>query len=218
MKLGNILFIHIPRTAGTHFEKLLGFKGHDTPPRCGNIDYGANRKEIMGWDKELKIMLQHATYSQLIKHQLIVAPEDLIKVSIIRNPYHRTVSLYKYFGGAKKWKSFSIFLDILKQKLQFRYFYLPQYKYLEHEGELAIDNIIRFENYFADATAFREKYKLDFEIRFNENKQAKKSALNFKEFYSKKEHLLRVENIYRTDFELFGYPIAKQPIKIITQL
>ena len=52
MKLNGILFVHKPRTGGTHFEKLLGFKGHSTPPRCGSALYGSNREELMGWDKE----------------------------------------------------------------------------------------------------------------------------------------------------------------------
>ena len=99
MRLGNTLFIHIPRTGGTHFEKLLGFEGHNSPPRCGSANYPVNHEEIMGWDRKLGVMLQHATYSEMIKHDLYSPKEKLITVSIVRDPYQRTVSLFKYYGG-----------------------------------------------------------------------------------------------------------------------
>ena len=107
MRLNNILYVHIPRTGGTHFERLLGFKDHHLWPNGpGSKVYGFDPETIMGWHKELKMMSQHATYEQMIKHNFIKNPNNHIKVSIVRNPYPRTVSLYKYFGGRSKWGSF----------------------------------------------------------------------------------------------------------------
>jgi hypothetical protein len=206
VKKDGILFVHIPRTGGTHFEKLLGFEGHNYPPRCGSAAYGANREEIMGWDKNLKIMLTHATYEEMIKHSLVSLNEKLTNVSIVRNPYHRTVSLFNYFGGHEKWGNFKSFLKILKEDLSLtKYFYLPQYKYLTYKGEVAIENLIKFENYILDAEKFKSKYGLRLNVTFNTEMQIKKSKNNLNKFYNHKNNLSEVEEIYQKDFELFGY-------------
>ena len=206
MKKDGILFVHIPRTGGTHFENLLGFEGHDCTPRCGSKAYGANHKEIMGWDKDLKMMITHATYEEMLKHNLVSLDERLINVSIVRNPYHRTVSLFKYFGGRKKWGSFKGFLKALRKDLSLtKYFYLPQYKYLTHENKIAIENLIKFEEYESDTEKFKSKYNLKFNITFDNEMQTRKSEANFKEFYGDKDSLNEVEEIYKKDFELFGY-------------
>ena len=205
MKLNGILFVHIPRTAGTHFEKLLGFKGHNHPPRCGSIAYGANRKEIMGWDKNLKMMITHATYEEMVEHNLVSLNEKLISVSIIRSPYDRAVSLFKYFGGDSKWGSFRAFLDLLKNGMSKDYFYKPQHLFLTYKGETVIDNLIKFENFKEDMEKFKAKYDLSFEVAFDAEKQIRRSKINFKEFYDEKKHLDTVEEIYQKDFELFGY-------------
>jgi hypothetical protein len=205
VKLNGILFIHIPRTGGTHFEKLLGFEGHNTPPRCGSARYGANREEIMGWDKDLKLMLTHATYEEMIEFNLLSLREELVRVSIVRNPYHRTVSLFKYFGGNKRWGNFESFLDALEKELSYRYFYLPQYEFLTHGNKVAIENLIKFEDYVADTEKFKTKYNLKFNVTFRTKSQIEKSKTSLETFYNNKSNLSKVEKIYQKDFELFGY-------------
>ena len=206
MKLRNFLFIHIPRTGVTYFEKLLGFGGHDERPACGNAAYPPNHNEIMGWDKQLGIMLQHATYSQMLKHKLYKPEEKLTTVSIIRDPYQRTVSLFKYFGGHKKWGSFNNFLRILSQDLHEQYFYYPQYRYLFYEGELAIENLIRFENYQQDMQWFSRHNNLNLEIAFDSEMQKEKTENNLKKYYKNPDHIKMVNRIYARDFEFLGYP------------
>lgn len=206
MKLRNILFIHIPRTGGTHFEKLLGFKGHDTPPRCGSKDYPVNHKEVMGWDRDLGLMLQHATYLEVVKHKLYDPSKEKLKtVSIVRDPYQRTVSLFKYFGGDKKWGSFRDFLKLLSSDLYAKYFYYPQQKYLFYNGELSVSNLIRFENYTEDAQKFSDENNLNLKISFNSEMQKQKREKNLKTFYQNSEHVDMVNRIYARDFESLGY-------------
>ena len=228
MKLNGILFVHIPRTGGTHFEKLLGFKGHSTPPRCGSALYGSNREELMGWDKEIQLVLTHLTYEEMLcsynvanlksgrrnhenepqtkTYTPVHCNEKLIKVSIIRNPYHRTASLFGYFGGPKKWGSFKSFLDHLEGGMINQYIYKPQYKFITLKGGVVIDNLIRFENYKTDTENFKAKYNLNFNVTFDTQKQLKKSEANFAKYYKDEILRRRVEKIYQKDFELFGYP------------
>jgi len=202
MKSGNILYIHIPRTAGTHFEKALGFKGHDSPPRCGSIAYGANYEQAMGWDKKSRIMLQHATYRELIQHRFTSKDDDLIKITIVRNPYHRIISLYKYFGGHKKWQNFENFLSNLETGGINGYFYMPQWKYIDGgEGF----NIIKFENFLADLEVINKKFNVNINASFREKEQGGKSKKAFKEFFESQELIDRVNDLYLKDFETFGY-------------
>ena len=151
-------------------------------------------------------MLQHTTYEEMLGHDLVSPDEKLIKVSIIRNPYHRTVSLFKYFGGHEKWGPFEDFLKTLEEKLSLTdYFYLPQYKYLMHQDDVAIKNLIRFENYKSDMEKFKSKYNLKFPVTFDSEMQLRKSKDNFDKFYNNKDNLIKVKKIYKKDFELFGY-------------
>ena len=201
MKKGNLLYIHIPRTAGTHFERALGFKGHDKAPRCGSWPYGANYEEIMGWDTKTRIMLQHITYEELIKHNFISADNDLIKCTIVRNPYHRTVSLFKYFGGEAKWKNFENFLLFLETGGINSYFYMPQWKYIQG----ATFDIIKFEDFLPSVKAFKKKHNLTFNISFRSAEQSEKSKKIFNKYYKSQNILNRVESLYLKDFSLFDY-------------
>jgi hypothetical protein len=209
MRLNNVLFIHCPRTGGTHFEEILGFKNlskmlsnHDGP---GYKHWGSDRETLMGWDEELNIMLQHATYKQLINNKLINENNSHIKVSIVRNPYPRTFSLFRYFGGDTKWGSFDEFLDRLEsKKLAIRYFYLSQYEYLSFKSNIVIDNIIKFENYKDDAEKFKAKHKLDMDITFQSDMQTRKCEQVLSRYFNK-ERCKKVESIYAKDFEVFNY-------------
>lgn len=201
MKTDKLIYIHIPRTAGTHFEKALGFKGHDKAPRCGSVAYGANYNEIMGWDKRTRIMLQHATYKELVKNRFIDPNNDLIKVTIVRNPYHRAISLFKYFGGESKWKNFENFLSQLEKGTINGYFYMPQWKYI-HGGKF---DVIKFENFLPDIEAFKNKHSLKFNISFKGEELAEKSKRAFNKYYKSQDVLNRVESLYMKDFDLFDY-------------
>jgi hypothetical protein len=202
MKAGNILYIHIPRTAGTHFEKALGFKGHDFAPRCGSVAYGANYEEVMGWDTKSRIMLQHATYRELIKHRFISKNDGLIKITIVRNPYHRVISLYKYFGGHRKWQNFENFLHVLETGTINGYFYMPQWKYIDGGKDF---NIIKFENFLIDLEAINKKFNININATFRGKEQENKSKKAFNEFFKTQDTIDRVSELYRQDFEALGY-------------
>ena len=205
MRLGKTLFIHIPRTGGTHFERLLGFKGHGENPPCGHAKYPTNRDKIMGWDRNLGIMLQHTTYSDLLKHKLYDPEEDLATVSIIRSPYERTVSLYNYYGGSGKWRTFESFLQLLNNDFYARYFYYPQYKFLYHDGELKVDNLIRFDNYKQDAEKFSDENNLNLKVTFDSDKHERRRENLFREYYNNKSNIEAVERVYSRDFEVFNF-------------
>ena len=200
MKIKNILFLHSPRTGGTNFEKILGFKGHEGVARCGTTKYGQDLKHLMGGG------LTHSSYEELIEKKLIPEKNNLIKVSILRNPFFRVLSLYRYGGlingGAKKWGSFEEFLLKLKEGLISHYFYRPQFEYIKHKEGVALDDYIRFSNYSEDMKAFSDKYDLNLEIKFSAKMQHENTIKNCHEFYSKKRSNVKlVQELYKEDFE-----------------
>jgi hypothetical protein len=144
LKNGKIFFIHIPRTSGKNLEKILGFNDHHLW-KDGNIN------NFFGYHNNL--MLQHATYSQIIK----LNPDMLLNkiiITIIRNPITRIYSLYNYF---KKYNNFDDFLTHLENGEINNYFYQPQYKYLINNNKLIKCNIIYFENFINDGIRIKEK-------------------------------------------------------------
>jgi hypothetical protein len=200
MRINNILFLHSPRTGGTNFEKILGFNGHYEIPRCGTSGYGQNLKNLMGGP------LTHSSYNELIKKKLIHEGNKLIKVSILRNPYFRVISLYKYFGGERKWGSFESFLLELKGGLINNYFYRPQFQNIERGGSIVLDDCIRFSRYSQDMEAFSNKYNLNLKVDFDKKKQHEKSIKSYLEFYKgQRENSKAVEELYREDFENLNY-------------
>ena len=137
MYLNGILFIHIPRTSGTTFEKDLGFKGHYDKPACGHREWGADENLIMGWSKKRKLMLQHITLQEIKDLNLVDDYDKALKVTIVRNPYTRAVSLFKYFQN--RWKSFIEFLHFLQNCENIPYFFKSQYEYLKVGADIPKD-------------------------------------------------------------------------------
>src|SRR5437899_12481023 len=93
-RTSNILFIHIPKTAGTSIEKALY---HREPPdqRITTISfYGI---EPPTWDNHQGYSLQHYTYKDLYE-TMDVANFRLI-FTVVRNPYHRLVSAFYFYHG-----------------------------------------------------------------------------------------------------------------------
>ena len=190
-KNNKICFIHIPRTSGTNFEHILGFHDHKEWRT-------SNYENLFGLDKKTRIMLQHATYSQILN----INPTFLkdIIVTIVRHPYTRVHSLYKYF---KKHDNIDDFLDMLENGRIESYFYQQQYKYLYNNNSLIDCDIIRFEHFTEDFNLFKKKYNLNIKNIFNEKLQKNKFEKVTNSLTDKQKQ--RIKNLYKKDFELFNY-------------
>lgn len=149
MLVGNTLFIHIPRTAGTYIEELIcesyGIQILWPYPDTG-VFFG-----LMKFSENNYFVLQHLTYTEAVNFI-----GDISAFSIIRNPYDRAVSLFHYWGGLKKFGTFEKFLSNLEKMhlndyehrgiqtknpdfnylnmcdnlWDCRYHFIPQYKYI----------------------------------------------------------------------------------------
>jgi hypothetical protein len=215
MKFDNdkVIFIHIPRTAGSYIEEKL-CKKYD----CKRIWPKANEKNLFGLYKIKNnhyLTLQHLTLNEMIKYKFINKNiENQFIFTIIRNPYDRIVSLYANWG--KKYKTLDIFLDEL-EKLnlneyqhngivtnnknfnylnmtsnlsEIKYFVLPQYYYIDNNENYKV-NIIKYN----EMETLNEIFKLNIKFNIHDNKNNNLTEIQKNKIYK----------IYKIDFDKFSF-------------
>ena len=197
----NILFIHIPRTGGTTFERINGFISNGEKHKKGipELLFGVYNNKTM----------THYTLSEAhehIKTFLNKNPKDFYTVSIIRNPYVRFFSLFNYNGGFKTWGNINKFIED-KKPLQEKYFFRPQHEFIcDNNGNIQCDFVIRFEHYMRDLKNLKKivNRKMDNITFFTERQQRKEKQI-IKRFKNKKAILNKINKIYKNDFKYLGY-------------
>ena len=124
----SILFVHIPKTAGSSISKIL------------------NEKNLDNWKREWP--RHHDPYSYLKEANLV--DEKVFSFAVVRNPYTRTYSCYKQFNKANQTNiSFAEYLDNIKQgKISpiSPLLHLPQSFYIMDQNNLQVERLYKFEN------------------------------------------------------------------------
>jgi hypothetical protein len=189
------LFIHIPKTGGSSLEAYLRRKSPETLfNRGGNPKLPTNDLQ--------KYSLQHQTYLTIYQQQRVLGVpfNDTLKViTIVRNPYHRTISdLFWYKLMNKTVTDKARIFDIMKHYIHkdiYDNHNTPQYKYITNEnGEL-----------YKHITIFRT------ETLTKDLQQYGFTDYNGQEKGNEYFHLLNkdsirlINQVYQKDFELFGY-------------
>ena len=180
-----VIFIHIPKTAGTSISNLLGFfsKKHYTARQV--IDKVGNL-----WDKSFKF-------------------------TVVRDPYERVLSMYYEYLRVNKipiadrGKKFSFenwvincFQEKNEDYLKWKPFFFTQKKWLEnHSGEINMDYIARFENLEREMNLISNIIGLKGELP----KLNKSSSKKEYEFHRTETTDKIIENYFSDDFEYFGY-------------
>lgn len=216
-----VIFVHIPKCAGTSIEKLFGMATSEEFFTTWHWDHKSITDES-SFDEKWKFEqcaaknMQHYTFREIsaVLGSEVVASHDIF--SIVRNPYTRLVSEYEHCkaGQSRMSKSFphKTFADFVNIQLQ-----LPNYTRIEmHDGHLetqasylinfagnlsSIGMIYRFEHIDAAIAELTVKYKLP---KLSVPARVGNYVKNYASYYTPELQQV-VKTFYAQDFELFNY-------------
>ena len=189
-----IIFIHIPKTAGSSIEHLLRDEGKYELDFIG-VRNGRSTHHYMGI--ELKMILKE------------LYPK-YYKFSFVRNPYDRLISEYFWCRinnvGHKFNKTFDEFLDYVEDVIKNKKFFkpiendhfIPQYSFLFFNKKLIVNNIFKYEDIETVAPLIKKRLKIKTSLQ-----HLNKSVKN--EITLTQEQKDRIYNLYQIDFETFNY-------------
>nr|WP_320136967.1 sulfotransferase family 2 domain-containing protein [uncultured Amphritea sp.] len=189
----NIVFVHIPKNAGTSIYHSLGM----TLPRDSHIPASAYVDSHPSWD-------------------------SVDSFCISRNPWDRLVSAFHYLRfdtdfSQDKWFSdkylsrfddFDAFISELKCNKTFRYFiltwrhFMPQsYFVCDRNNELLVKDVLRLEFLEEELSSYCHSKGVDFVLK----KANQSNRSSYIKYYKKLEDVDIVREMYSVDIELFGY-------------
>jgi hypothetical protein len=189
-----IIFIHIPKTAGSSIEHLLRDEGKYELDFIG-VRNGRSTHHYMGIELKLILKELYPTY---------------YKFSFVRNPYDRLISEYFWCRlnnvGHKFNKTFDEFLDYVEDVIKNKNFFkpiendhfIPQYSFLFFNNKLIVNNIFKYEDIETVAPLIKKRLKIKTELQ-----HLNKSKKN--EITLTQEQKDRIYNLYKIDFQTFNY-------------
>ncbi|ETN95796.1 sulfotransferase family 2 domain-containing protein [Zhouia amylolytica] len=203
-----VIYIHIPKCAGSSIENYFGVHPFDwkTP----------NYETLTGWCPKRKIHLQHATAKQLLELELVDEKiwNSYYKFTVVRNPWERILSAYFWFNGNKVIKSsFRNFLNkegLYKKTLtdfsvkEYRGDHLlSQYEFITINDQIMVDKIIPFENLKIDFFELVKNLGLtSFELPHR--KERKKAVSHYSHFFNG-EDIELIKDKYSLDIQMLKY-------------
>jgi hypothetical protein len=212
-------FVHIPRTGGTYIEQAI-CKTYSIKYDRSNVKFLLGIQSLTELNKWF--MMQHLTLKEIrlfIENKLIKECDSYF--SIVRNPYDRFVSLFKYWSKNKGENGLNEFLSkvegmdlnsyehkgIFSQKEHFqalrledcKYHLLPQFVYLSENDGIVTPEVFKYE----EMKKIKKYSEIQVDINFNKEraKNARKSNLIFLTEGQKE----RIYSLYKDDFQNFNY-------------
>ena len=189
-----IIFIHIPKTAGSSIEHLLRDEGNYELDFIG-VRNGRSTHHYMGIELKLILKELYPAY---------------YKFSFVRNPYDRLISEYFWCRikdvGHKFNKTFDEFLDYVEDVIKNKKFFkpiendhfIPQYSFLFFNNKLIVNNIFKYEDIETVVPLIRKRLKIKTVLQ-----HLNKSNKN--EITLTNEQKDRIYNLYKIDFQTFNY-------------
>jgi len=192
-----VIFVHIPKTAGTSVERFLEIPG---------VSEEHLRSHKISKINGVMYAPQHLTANLLINHNFVKKYwNNYFKFSIVRHPYTRALSEYFWRKGKTrknlKFNSneFDNFLNSLKRMNKDHD--LSQYDYLYNDGKLLVDYVGKYENLKLTVNTLCKRINISKEFPITQKSSNKDSYLNL----LTKEHKNKIIELYNKDFEFFNY-------------
>ena len=193
------IFVHIPKTAGTSIEKILGIGG-------------INKKVLRTHEKILINKIQYAPQhftATILKNNIWCKDHwnDYFKFSIVRNPYTRVLSEYFWTKGKTKQhlafdhKSFDNFLSRFYSSLN-RDHKLSQTTYLYEGQKLLVNKVFHFERLKATYRFLRKKCKV--KVKLLPHTQKSSNKIDYLNALTSEQKDFIFE-LYKDDFKNFKY-------------
>lgn len=201
------VFVHIPKTAGMsverYFLEILGLDEEQRP----QLLLRPNNDPALGPPR-----LAHLKAADYVGcgHISEIDFNRYFRFSVVRNPWDRLVSMYRYLGHAKKTDFSDFVFNRFYPKLwrEMSYFVRPQVDFIyDSSGRLLVNEILRFESLEEGFAKIRERLGLPASElpRVNTSYQRPGKKNPPYQTYYKAETRLWVSELYRSDIERFGY-------------
>lgn len=214
LNLFPLQFVHIPKNAGTSIEDsakkeniLWGFKRMKKE--------GIDSKNMFSSSKPWKDILLNITYSNTSCFPWHRTPDEIPEMypknvklfAVVRNPYTKIVSAYKYNRG--KHSSKKDLNNWIEQHVgsyhngdnkNYNSCHILEQNAFTH-GKRKVDHILRFEHLDTDFPRLMKRYNIE-QVKL-ENKNKSNKNVSIRDLNKKSIDL--INKVYKKDFELFGY-------------
>ena len=203
-----LLFVHIPKNAGTTFKSVLYSTHGDVEwerPFTDDRKYKHTRR-FMRRNIHAPLKSFYASFPELNDYKVI---------TIIRNPYERALSWYSYYrtpiyynrhpNMRAVYYAQQPFLEFLKwynRSFKSKWEMLPQVWWYTHKKKLHSDYQIRFENLEQDINKVSKELDMDINKIPHNNKSSE--SFNIDDVYCD-ESITIVNRWNKEDFEKLGY-------------
>lgn len=202
-----IIFIHIPKNAGSSVEDMLWPKNkyQRTEDRLwmGFVKKFYNKYQTGG--------LQHLLALQILEEVGSEIFSEYFKFTVVRNPWDKCISQFLYIKTRKDLQEFISlpedfslpqYLDAIERKLHVQW--QKQCEFIEdHQGRNLVDWVGRFENLENDMKCIAEIAGLDLSLEFPRSNSAQ-NRLHYSHYFDQ-ESKERVAAMYAKDISKFGY-------------
>lgn len=202
------IFVHIPKNAGQSIEHvfldLLDLSWETRAP----LLLRPNDRSELGPPR-----LAHLKANEYIQYKYLTTEmfDNYYKFTFVRNPWDRMVSIYKYLGFNNKCDFKTFLFSYYKDKIfEERFWFVgPQSDFIyDPKGKLLVDFVGRFEDLQNDFNQVCRKIGIPLAQLSHINKSTdEKNATVFKCYqdYYDQESIAFIEEIYKSDIELFSY-------------
>lgn len=214
-----VIFIHIPKCAGSSVETAFGINVNDNQ---------LNEENLFGWDNKNKIYLQHATPQQLIDLKILSPKiwDEYYKFVIVRNSWDKSMSDFFWFKETKNFKG--SFFDYVNGQNDFQRFMkkgdkmyrgdhlTPQKDYMFLNSKpINYDKIIYFDKIKLDQSLSEISEELSLPNSFFQKKVqiGKSFKKHYSKFYTNNMKKIISEK-YKEDIEYFNFSFEdkKKPL------